>query len=162
MIEKNTPGLWDKFWKPSSVEEDLFSVKKEENSVRWRKIEKGILKKFGSFNKLKVIEIGAGSGTNALLFALRGADVSVLDYSKKALERSEIFFQRHKVNVKLIFQNALKLKESTKNKFDVSLSFGLAEHFQGKERKKRDGQRTVLCAYVTRHGFHSRSQRHGL
>ena len=59
--------------------------KKEENGIRWQRIEKVVHQEFGSFNKLKVIEIGAGTGTNTALTAKRGADETVLDYSENAL-----------------------------------------------------------------------------
>jgi len=134
MIKKNTPELWDKIWKPSSLKEDLFRIKKAENSIQWKRIEKEVIKKFGSFKNLKVIEIGAGSGTYSFLFKIRGAEVYVLDYSQNALKRSEIFFDRQNAEVHLIFQNALKLNENLIGEFDISMFFGLAEHFKGIDR----------------------------
>lgn len=134
MAKKNTPELWDSLWSTISIEEDRFNLKREESSIRWKRIEKYILKRFGSFKNLEVIEIGSGGGTNALLFALRGSNVSVLDYSEKALERAKVFFERNGVKTKLILQDALNLKKSLISKFDVSMSFGLAEHFKDKKR----------------------------
>ena len=134
MVQKNTPELWDTLWDPVSKEEDIFNLKKEESSIRWRRIEKEVLKKFGSFKGLKVIELGAGGGTNALLFALRGSEVYVLDYSSKALKRSQEFFSRHDIKSNMIMQDALNLDKNLFGKFDVSMSFGLAEHFTGKNR----------------------------
>ena len=136
MIQKNTPELWDSIWKPTSEKEELFRIKKEEKNIQWQRIEKHVIDKFGSFKGLKTIELGAGSGTVSLLFALRGAEVTLLDYSSKALERGRIFFERRNIKVNLILQDALKLDKNLMNKFDVSMSFGLGEHFEGEDRKK--------------------------
>ncbi len=133
-MQKNTPELWDNLWKETSEKEDRYNLVVEENSIRWQRIEKVIIKKFGTFKNLNVIEIGAGAGTNALLFAKRGAKITILDYSKKALERSREFFQRNRCDAKYILADALNLPKNILKKYDVSLSFGLAEHFQGKER----------------------------
>jgi len=136
MIQKNTPELWDSIWKPTSFEEEEFRIKKEEYSIHWQRTERIILGRFGGFKGLKTIELGAGSGTHSLLFALRGAEVTVLDFSKKALERAEKFFERQNVKVKLVLQDALNLDKKLLGKFDVAMSFGLGEHFEGKERIK--------------------------
>ena len=50
-MEKNTPQLWDKQWKvPSSLEEDLYQLRKEESTIRWQRIEKMTIRKwFGIF-----------------------------------------------------------------------------------------------------------------
>lgn len=133
-MKKNAPKLWDNLWQPATQEEDLYNLKKEELSIRWQRIESVVLEKFGSFKNLKVIEIGAGTGTNAALMAKRGAEVTVLDYSKKALERSQTFFERHKIEATFLLQDALNLDSSLLKKYDLSMSFGLAEHFRESDR----------------------------
>ena len=63
-IDSNTSELWDQFWvKETSPLEDQFYLKKEELGIRWQRIEKIVLKEFGSFEGLKIIEIGSGTGT---------------------------------------------------------------------------------------------------
>ncbi|MFC1685671.1 class I SAM-dependent methyltransferase [Nanoarchaeota archaeon] len=133
-MQKNTPQLWDSLWKETSEEEDRYNLIREEKGIRWQRIEKEVLKNFGTFKNLKVIEVGAGGGTNALLFAKKGSKVTILDYSKKALERSKEFFKRNKCKANFLLADALKLSPKLKGKYDLSLSFGLAEHFIGKER----------------------------
>ena len=140
-MEKNTPKVWDELWENSNLEISDYDIKNEQGSVSWRKIENSILKKFGSFENLNVIEIGAGIGSNALLFALRGANVTILDYSEKALERSKEIFKKRGLNAKFICVDILKDKKfdvamSDDKKFDVAMSFGLAEHFLDKNREK--------------------------
>ena len=112
------------------------------------------MKRFGSFKGLNTIELGAGSGTNSLLFAKRGADVTVLDYSKKALERSKEFFRRNNTRANFVLCDALNLDKSLLNKYDVAMSFGTGEHFEGNNRIKiikshfdvlKKGGLTLIC-----------------
>jgi 2-polyprenyl-3-methyl-5-hydroxy-6-metoxy-1,4-benzoquinol methylase len=135
-MQKNTPELWDALWTDTIKEQDLFNLKKEENSIRWQRIEKIILKEFKEFRGLNVIEVGAGSGTNALLFAKRGAKVTILDYSKNAIKRSKEFFDRHNCEADYLFADALNLPKNLERKYDIAISFGLAEHFIGEKRKR--------------------------
>jgi SAM-dependent methyltransferase len=83
---------------------------------------------------LRVIELGGGSGTNAALLARRGADVTVLDYSEKALVRSRDFFAGNNVVAEFVCRDALDLPAILHEQFDVSMSFGLSEHFRGEQR----------------------------
>jgi 2-polyprenyl-3-methyl-5-hydroxy-6-metoxy-1,4-benzoquinol methylase len=136
MTEENSPEIWDAIWTSVSKKEEDYKIKAEENSIQWQRIEKIILNQFGSFKGLKTIEIGAGSGTNSLLFAMRGADVTVLDFSKKALERSKTFFGRRGIKVNTILCDALNLDKNLFKKYDVSMSFGVVEHFEGENRTK--------------------------
>lgn len=136
-MKKNSPQLWDKVWEGNtSTEEDGFNLTKEENSIRWQRVEKIVLQEFGSFNNLKVIEIGAGAGTNGALMAKRGAKVTLLDYSVGAIKRAHEFFERCGLSAEFIKQDALSLPTNLLGKYDISMSFGLTEHFWGTRRKK--------------------------
>jgi SAM-dependent methyltransferase len=135
MPQDNTAQFWDGLWrKPVSVEKDVFRVRKEERLIRWQRLEALILGRYGSFNGLSVIEIGAGTGTNAALMADRGASVTVLDYSAVALDRSAQLFERLKLPAEFVEGDALTLGEELKGRYDISMSFGLAEHFTGARR----------------------------
>lgn len=134
-MRKNTPQLWNEAWeRGSSKERDAFNLMREENSVRWQRIEAIVLREFGSFRDLKVLEIGAGAGTNAALMAKRRATVTVLDYADSALARSRDFFANNGLSAEFIRQDALSLPSDLMNKYDISMSFGLTEHFSGPER----------------------------
>lgn len=135
MPRKNTPDLWDGCWsREVSVEEDRFNLAKEEKTIRYQRIEKIIRERFGKVDGLRVIEIGAGAGTNAALLAKRGAAVTVLDYSEKVLLRSRDFFSRNNLEADFVCANALNLPTSLRQKYDIAMSFGLSEHFSGEER----------------------------
>lgn len=134
---KNTSALWDKMrHTPYSEEYFVHHLEKERRSIHWKRIKRGIIDKFGSFKNIKTIELGAGKGTYSLLFALKGAEVTVLDYSIKGLEMSKAFFKVHKAKATFVEMDALSLNKSLFSKFDVAMSFGTAEHFVGKKRIK--------------------------
>ena len=106
MAEKNTPELWDQVWvEAPSVEKDNYARVKEEKSIRWQRIEAAITRDFGGFKGLKVIEIGAGSGTYAALMAGRGAEVTIMDYSANALKQSEAYLRRNGLAAALVRQD---------------------------------------------------------
>jgi SAM-dependent methyltransferase len=136
MAERNTSQLWDDVWaaRSPSVEKDLYAVAKEERLIRWQRIEAKILERFGAFAGLSIVELGAGRGTNAALMAHRGARVTVLDYSQTALDRSRRLFDNLGLPVELVLQDALELPDDLRGRYDVSMSFGLAEHFLGDPR----------------------------
>ncbi|HAY20622.1 MAG TPA: hypothetical protein DCY27_00310 [Desulfobacterales bacterium] len=133
-MSQNTPQLWNHLWKINTPEEDLYRLAQEEYSVRWRKIKDRIEVNYESFSGLKVIEIGAGAGTYAAVMAKQGAEVTILDYSERALDKAKIFFERNQVKANFILQDALNLPSELLGKFDVSMSFGLTEHFLGEQR----------------------------
>ena len=134
-MDQNTPKLWDTLWENNIPEcEDQLSLAKEEKSIRWNRIKQFVLKEFGSFKNLKTIEIGAGAGTYSALMAKEDADVTLLDYSDKALQRSREFFKRNRVEGKFVYENALELPKDYFNKYDLSMSFGLTEHFIDQDR----------------------------
>lgn len=137
IVEKNTSKVWDKLWEESTSEEkDRFSMEYQKKTILWKRIRERVIKEFGSFKGLKSIEVGAGEGIDSLLFAMEGADVTVLDYSANALKTSKILFKRFGYKAKFILMDALNLDKELFSKFDVSMSYGTAEHFLGKNRIK--------------------------
>jgi 2-polyprenyl-3-methyl-5-hydroxy-6-metoxy-1,4-benzoquinol methylase len=133
-MKNNTPQLWDNVWKITPPEQDKFYLAREAQSVRWHKIKQKVLAAYGTFEGLKAIEIGAGAGTYAALMAREGAKVYILDYSEKALEKARTFFERNGVDAEYILQDALNLPADMQGKYDISMSFGLTEHFLGQNR----------------------------
>lgn len=135
MIRKNSPELWDSVWEAEPPPgADRYALRREECGIRWQRIEQRVMEHLGGFKDLKVIEIGAGAGINAALFSVRGARVTVLDYSQNALRRSRNFFERNDLQASFILEDALSLSANHLNRYDVSMSFGLAEHFRNTER----------------------------
>jgi 2-polyprenyl-3-methyl-5-hydroxy-6-metoxy-1,4-benzoquinol methylase len=135
VTEPNTPELWDDIWRAgTSAEQHRADVAREELSIRWQRIEQRVLARFGGFEGLRVIEIGAGAGTNAAAMAKRGASVTLLDYSPTALETAKGLFAANGLEADFVEANALELPDAVRGGFGIAMSFGLNEHFTGSER----------------------------
>jgi ubiquinone/menaquinone biosynthesis C-methylase UbiE len=93
------------------------------------------MKEFGSFKGIKSIEIGGGEAYDSLLFAMEGADVTILDHSTNALKTTKKLFDRFGYKANYIQANALEIDKKYFEKFDVAMSFGMAEHFTGKKNR---------------------------
>ena len=133
---KNPHSNWDTIWSEVS-----FDLKKDQKrledlkfSIQWKKFRKSIGKRFGNLEGLKSIEIGAGMGDFSILLAEEGANVTLLDNSKPALEAAKKRFREHKLEVTTVEANVFELPKSLLNKFDISFSLGLCEHFEGRDR----------------------------
>ncbi len=136
--KESSIGSWDEVWNAYDREIYEYHLALEQHRVRWRRIEQIVLDKFGSFSGLNCIEIGAGSGHYSMLFARRGAKVTLIDYSKESSEFCKTIFNDQGFTsdqVKFVLMDALKLDSLFLGKFDVSMSFGVAEHFKGNDRK---------------------------
>lgn len=88
-------------------------------------------------DKLRVAEVGCGTGTAALIFGLLGASVTLLDSNQKVLERTKKIYGAFGCAASFIRADCLEpAPEGLAGTFDVVLSGGLAEHFTGDYRKK--------------------------
>lgn len=134
-VTENTPEIWNELWSEKySPGYYSWILAKEEKSIRWSRIQNSIERHFGGISGLNVIEIGAGMGTNAGLMAKNGADVTILDYSEKALTQSSEFFWANNLSANFIKADALQLPPDLIGTFDIAMSFGLAEHFRNRRR----------------------------
>lgn len=100
------------------------------------------------------IEIGSGLGKMSFFPALQGADVHLLDSSSAALKTAEHFYRDCRLVVAAHACDALSLSDNMKNRFDISLSLGVNEHFSGDARQAifkahfdvlKQGGRTVIA-----------------
>jgi SAM-dependent methyltransferase len=123
---------WDAHWRVEPLRPD--AVDAEERTPRWRGQEALVHRCFGSFEGLRVIEIGAGRGLNGLLYARRGAAVTLLDESELVLAQAEELAAACGVRVEALPGDALEPSAELLGQFDVSMSFGLCEHFVGDDR----------------------------
>lgn len=136
MSGSNTAEQWSRLWRnaPSRLKELRFSVEKAEKSLVWASIRDSL----GgvNINSLHAIEIGAGAGTISAVFARHGAQVTVLDYSREALNVSTALFESFGLKHESIMSDALNLPASLLGRFDVAMSLGLAEHFENEDRTR--------------------------
>lgn len=129
-----TRADWDAQWTVEPL--DVAAPEAEERTPRWRAQERLVRARFGSFDGLEVIELGAGRGLNALLYGLRGARVTLLDTSDFVLEQARRLFDVRGVPVELVRGDVFALPQPVRDRFDVSMSFGLCEHFLGERRRQ--------------------------
>ena len=130
-----TESAWERVWKNS--EPDFEIVKRHSRSGRWQKIDKRVQNHFGSFKGLKVVELGSGRGTESLLMALNGADVSLIDNSRTALVKAKELFNSYNLEPVCYCQDITTLDKEFFSRYDISMSFGVVEHFlQKPERGK--------------------------
>jgi 2-polyprenyl-3-methyl-5-hydroxy-6-metoxy-1,4-benzoquinol methylase len=136
MIEKNTPAVWDTVWNdPHLCKADELVLAAEAGTTRWKRSFAVLQRELGDLRNKKVLEIGSGQGVFSALLAKHGAKVTLLDYSQPALKRATEFFQNNNLQAKTVYGDALKLPKSIKpSSFDISVSVGLTEHFQGADR----------------------------
>ena len=125
---------WDAQWRVEPL--DPAAVEAEGRTPRWRAQERLVRARFGGFDGLEVVELGAGRGLNALLYGQRGARVTLVDLSTFVLGQAGELFGRLGVEAELVEGDVFDLPELVRDRFDVSMSFGLAEHFLDERRRK--------------------------
>jgi SAM-dependent methyltransferase len=123
---------WDAQWSNEPLDTD--APRREARTPRWRAQERLVRSRFGGFDGLHAIEIGSGRGLNAFLFAERGAEVTLLDESPVALAQARELFAAHEVPLETVQADLFDLPPRLQGAFDVSMSYGLCEHFVGERR----------------------------
>jgi SAM-dependent methyltransferase len=130
---RETPTDWDKQWQGEPL--NLDAPASEARTPRWRAQERLVAERFGSFKGVRAIELGAGRGLNGFLFAERGADVTLLDNVPLALEQARALFDAHELDFTPVDADLFELPHDLRGVFDVSMSYGLCEHFLGERRQ---------------------------
>lgn len=126
-------GDWDEQWRLTPL--DLAAPDEEAKTPRWHAQERIVTERLGGFRDLKAIEIGAGRGLNGVLYAERGAHVTLLDVSDYPLQQARPLFESRGLDFDPVAADAFDLPEELRGAFDVSMSFGLCEHFLGERRR---------------------------
>lgn len=116
--------VWDRIWRNEVAEWDPLS----------EEIYQVLKKEIGDFGGKKILDAGAGSGRISLKLALEGADVTLLDYSEKALERCKELFDRHNQKATLIKSDLRKDLPFEDDSFDIVWNSGVMEHFVENEQ----------------------------
>lgn len=134
MAKENWQRIWADF--KIDIESDRVRITSEQKTQRWQSIKRTITEHFGSIKGLKTIEVGAGLGDFSLLFGSLGASVTLADYSDEAIEKAKARFKAHGQKADYRLADMLNVPEILQNKYDLSFSLGLAEHFSGNDREK--------------------------
>jgi len=83
---------------------------------------------------VSVIELGGGGGSFLLPFARLGCECYALDFSNAGLRAAEELFKEAGYRLHTISGDLMALDTQLTGGFDVVVSYGLCEHFQGRER----------------------------
>jgi len=83
----------------------------------------------GKLRKVKILEVGAGSGSDLVFLAGKGVCSTALDYSNEALEVCQKLARERKVKIKTVKADCRKIPFDD-NSFDLVFSVGLLEHFK--------------------------------
>lgn len=132
---KNQKELWNNSWNRTIEKDAIRNAEKERTSSRFQLICSILKRELGDIRGIEVVEIGSGMGLNSLALALLGAKITLVDYSEIALKNAAALFQHHGLHPSLINSNIFEFDKSFCGKFDVCMSFGLAEHFVGEQRE---------------------------
>lgn len=104
-------------------------------------------------SKIKILDIGAGTGRYSVPLANEGYDVSAVELVKYNLG----ILKQKKSSVKAYQGNALKLKRFENNSFDITLLFGPMYHLKNADEQRQALQEAyrvtkpggyILVAYV--------------
>ena len=131
---------WDAQWRVEPL--DPAAAEAEERTPRWLAQERIVNERLGGFEGLRAIEIGAGRGLNGLLYARRGAEVTLLDESDLPLRQAGELFEAHGTSFEPVVADVFDLPSELQGCFDASMSFGLCEHFLDERR------RAVVAAHL--------------
>jgi SAM-dependent methyltransferase len=123
---------WDAQWRAEPL--DPAAVRAEERTPRWCAQERLVHERFGGFDGLKAVEVGSGRGLNGVLYAMRGAGVTLVDRSRLALEQATELFSAFGAEPQAVEADLFALPSELKASFDVAMSFGVCEHFLAERR----------------------------
>lgn len=137
MTRATGDGVWDQLWRthPSDARDDAL-LDRERRGPRWNMIVKRLESTFGSIGGLKTIELGSGRGDLSVLLAERGARVTLLDASDRALALAGQRFNRLGLAATYEQADLLGTQSPLRGRFDLALSSGVIEHFKGLDRTR--------------------------
>ena len=120
---------------PPNIENTFRSCLGYANSPGWLFIKEHVNKTFGEFGGLRTIELGSGLGKVSILFALLGAEITLVDYSDKQLSAAKVVHDYFATSAQIKKDNIFSLPKEQYSGYDIAMSFGTAEHFLKNERQ---------------------------
>ena len=131
------PAVWDRLWRRRPPDaKDAALIAREGRSPRWRTIVAKLETWFGTLDGLRTIELGSGRGDLSALLAQRGARVTLLDTSDRALAQARHRFDRMGLKAEFVQADMLGALDRVREPFDVALSSGVIEHFTNQDRTR--------------------------
>jgi 2-polyprenyl-3-methyl-5-hydroxy-6-metoxy-1,4-benzoquinol methylase len=133
---RSQPEVWDAVWRQTALTETSVRKKmqREDRTLRWKAIREALIQHFGRIRGLRSIELGAGTGDISLLLAREGAETALLDANDRALEIARFQFGVFGIAPAFLTGDLLALSSDLRGRFDVAVSYGTVEHFEGEDR----------------------------
>ncbi len=132
MGKNSMENIWDTFWKEKGKKIE-WSQEDVLHSKEFNELHNRILfhSNKNTLKEVSMLEIGAGMGLASLFFAHKGVSTDLLDQSKESKSLAKEYWgNRAKHN--FIIADLFTFK--SEKKYDIVTSFGLCEHFAGKQR----------------------------
>ncbi|WP_018131908.1 class I SAM-dependent methyltransferase [Effusibacillus pohliae] len=111
--------VWDRLWS-------------QEVSYHWDSLSQTIYETIGRLigdvTGKTVLEAGSGTGKISLRLAMEGANVTLVDYSKKALDNSHLAFRRKNRNGRFLLSDIRNIPVPD-DTYDLTWNAGVLEHF---------------------------------
>ncbi len=136
MLKKSTKADWEQYWSLENHQPQVIHKELLEN-----------LQKAVDIKGKKILEIGAGMGGDSLFLAKKGAKVTVLDFSPKALEKIKTSTKQKKVEIQTVLADAKEIP-FPKETFDIVFHQGFLEHFAEPEALLKE-----QCRVLKKNGF---------
>ncbi len=118
-MTKSDEKTWDKYWTSSSHQPEAVH----------RELVDSLERAIGSLKGKRILEVGGGMGGDSFYLAQKGAQVTILDFSQKALDVIGKAAGKKKLEVKLVKADAKKMPFGDDH-FDIVFHQGFLEHFK--------------------------------
>jgi SAM-dependent methyltransferase len=129
--------IWDRLWRHVPLaNKDRDRLDRERRSPRWARFRDHLIDAYGRIAGLRTIELGSGRGDMSLLLAQEGAKPTLVDLSAKVLDQAQSRFESLGLEADYVRADLLALPENFRDRYDVSLSLGVVEHFRGNDRTR--------------------------
>jgi SAM-dependent methyltransferase len=128
---------WDNLWRHApDFAKDNALLAREEQSPRWHTMLNVLTHEHRSLSRIHAIELGSGRGDLSALLARRGARVTLLDTSERALIQARRRFDRIGLDADFECRNMFDEIARRRARFDLAISSGVIEHFAGADRTR--------------------------
>jgi ubiquinone/menaquinone biosynthesis C-methylase UbiE len=116
-MKGSTKEHWEDYWQSKNHQPQVIHTDLINNLV-----------KITAIKNKKILEIGAGMGGDSLYLAEKGARVTVLDFSREAIENIKKSSVREGVNIETVLADAKETPFKDES-YDIVFHQGFLEHF---------------------------------
>ena len=89
------------------------------------------------FSKMKILDVGCGTGIYSLYFSKKGADVTAIDLVPKHIRRLEELINKEKLSIDSYVGNAVDLSRFDDESFDMVLCLGPLYHLISSDDRQK-------------------------